>query len=375
MHIPFLDLKRQQPEIDAEASSALARVISSGAYILSREVQAFESEWARFCGVRAAAGTNSGTDALALALIASEAVRPGKQDEVITSALAPGYTALAIKSAGGVPVFADLDPRTYTLDPAAVAKAITARTRAIVPVHIYGQMADMEGICEVAARHGLIVIEDAAQAHGAVSRGQRAGAHGHAAAFSFYPTKNLGAYGDGGAVTSNDVRLIEEVRNLREGGHLAALNGNSMGRNSRLDEIQAAVLRAKLTHLEDWNLRRLNLAKMYCEELSRGGSDLALPGTGEPGSHVFHLFVVQHKKRDAMRAHLSAAGIETMIHYPFLLHQQPLFRHREQRSLPVAESVVKRILSLPLYPYLKAEEVRAVARASCEFAESTSKGF
>ena len=363
MHIPFLDLKRQQQEIDAEASSALARVISSGAYILNGEVEAFEIDWARFCGVRAAAGTNSGTDALALALIASGAIRAGEPNEVITSPLAPGYTALAIMSAGGTPVFTDIDPRTYTLDPEAAAKAVSTRTRAIVPVHIYGQMADMEGICEVAARHGLIVIEDAAQAHGAVSQGQRAGAHGHAAAFSFYPTKNLGAYGDGGAVTSNDVRLIEDVKNLREGGHPAALNRNSMGRNSRLDEIQAAVLRAKLTHLEEWNLKRRNLAQMYCDELSRGGSDLALPGTGEPGSHVYHLFVVQHKEREVLRAHLTGRGIETMIHYPFLLHQQPLFRRQEQRPVPVAESLVDRILSLPLYPQLRTDELREVSQA------------
>jgi dTDP-4-amino-4,6-dideoxygalactose transaminase len=363
MDIAFLDLKRQQQEIDAEATSALARVVNRGTYILNCEVEAFESEWARFCGVRAAAGTNSGTDALTLALIASGAIRANEPNEVITSPLAPGYTALAIKSAGGTPVFADINPRTYTLDPEEVAKAISTRTRAIVPVHIYGQMADMEGICEAAARHGLIVIEDAAQAHGAVSGGQRAGAHGHAAAFSFYPTKNLGAYGDGGAVTSNDVRLVEEVRNLREGGHPSALNGKSIGRNSRLDEIQAAVLRAKLTHLEEWNLRRLGLAKMYCDQLSRVGSDLTLPCTGEPGSHVFHLFVVQHKKREALRAHLTARGIETMIHYPFLLHQQPLFRRREQRSLPVAESLVERIVSLPLYPQLRTDELRDVSQA------------
>jgi dTDP-4-amino-4,6-dideoxygalactose transaminase len=369
MKVPFLDLSREHSEVEAETNSALARVIGSGVFILNREVETFEHEWARFCGVRAAAGTNSGTDALALALIASGALRGGKRPEVITSPLAPGYTGLAIAGAGAVPVFADVNPRTYTLDPEAIEKAITAQTRAIVPVHIYGQMADMGGICEIAARHGLIVIEDAAQAHGASLDGKRAGGHGHAAAFSFYPTKNLGAYGDGGAVTSNDARLIEEVKSLREGGHPSALNTNVIGRNSRLDEIQAAVLRAKLTHLEEWNLKRLKLAKMYCDELSSAGNDLILPCAGKPGSHVYHLFVVQHKKREALRAHLAGRGIETMIHYPFLLHQQPLFRRREQRPLAVAESLVERILSLPLYPQLKADELVAVSRAVCEFEE------
>ena len=367
MKVPFLDLRRGHSEVEPEIKSATARVISSGVFILNREVEAFENEWARFCGVRAAAGTNSGTDALTLALIASGALRRGERHEVITSPLTPGYTALAIAGAGAVPVFADVNPRTYTLDPEAIEKAITAKTRAIVPVHIYGQMADMAGICQIAANHGLVVIEDAAQAHGAATNGKRAGAHGHAAAFSFYPTKNLGAYGDGGAVTSNDARLIEEVKSLREGGHPTALNTNLIGRNSRLDELQAAVLRTKLTHLEEWNLRRLNLAKMYCDELSSPGNDLILPCAGEPGSHVYHLFVVQHKNREALRAHLAGLGIETMIHYPFLLHQQPLFRRREQRPLPVAESLVERILSLPLYPQLKVGEIREVSEAICTF--------
>jgi len=367
MYVPFLDLRRQQSEIDSEANSALAGVISSGAFILNGEVESFETEWARFCGVRAAAATNSGTDALALALLASGALTSNAGHEVITSPLTAGYSALAILGAGGVPAFADIDPRTYTLDPEAIEKAITPRTRVIVPVHIYGQMADMEGICQVAARHGLPVIEDAAQAHAAVSLGKRAGAQCLAAAFSFYPTKNLGAYGDGGAVTSNDVRLCEQVKNLREGGHPGALQGDATGRNSRLDEIQAAVLRVKLRYLEEWNLRRVKLAKMYCEELAVERNRLVLPYASAPGSHVYHLFVVQHEKREDLRAHLAGRGVETMIHYPFLLHQQPLFRRAGQRPLPVAEDLVKRIFSLPLYPQLRADELLAVSRAVCEF--------
>jgi dTDP-4-amino-4,6-dideoxygalactose transaminase len=366
MQIQFLDLRRQYKEVEAETNAALTRVLATGEYVLGAEVEAFESEWASYCGVRGAATVNSGTDALALALIASGAVRLGRQDEVITSPLTAGYTALAIMSAGGVPVFADIDPLTYTIDPESARQAITPRTRAIVPVHIYGRMADMAGICKIAAEHGPVVIEDAAQAHGATALGKRAGGHGYAAAFSFYPTKNLGAYGDGGAVTSNDERLIERIKDLRQGGRPSALGANVLGRNSRLDEVQAALLRIKLRNLAKWNLKRQDLARIYSEELS-GCRNITLPGLVEPGSHAYHLFVVQHTAREDLRAHLFARGIETMIHYPLLLHQQPLFRRPGQRALPVAERVVSRILSLPLYPQLQEQEVRAVAKAIVEF--------
>ena len=334
--------------------------MAGGVFILGREVEAFEEEWARFCGVRGAAGVNSGTDALSLALIASGAVRQGRQDEVITAPLTAAYTALAILNAGGVPVFADIDPQTYTLDASAVERVITPRTRAIMPVHLYGQMADMPSLCEVAARHGLTVIEDAAQAHGARIEGKRAGALAHAAAFSFYPTKNLGACGDGGAVTSDDVALIECVKTLRQGGHAPAFLAGVEGRNSRLDEMQAALLRVKLQYLEKWNERRRSLARIYDETL-RHGRALQLPSARAPQSHVYHLYVAQHPRRDRLRSHLAAHGIETLIHYPFLLHQQPLFQRPEQGALPVAEDVAGKIISLPLHPYLTEEEAREVA--------------
>jgi len=344
--------------------AAVGRVLAGGSYVLGREVKAFEREWARFCGVRSCAGVNSGTDALALALVASGAVRPGRGDEVITAPLTAGYTALAIAGAGGVPVFADIDPQTYTLDPRALERAVTRRTRAVVPVHLYGQMADMEAVCEVAGRRGLCVVEDAAQAHGARRGGRRAGAWGHAAAFSFYPTKNLGAYGDGGAVTSDDPRLIERVKELREGGHPGAMRSRTAGRNSRLDELQAAALRVKLRHLAGWNRRRRGLARAYRERLARAGSRLILPpARGGAGSHVYHLFVVRHPRRERLRARLAARGVETMIHYPFLLHRQPLFRRRGQAALPIAEGLAGEIFSLPLYPQLTADELRAVAEA------------
>jgi dTDP-4-amino-4,6-dideoxygalactose transaminase len=366
MRVHFLSLKRQYAELEAEIYAALARVSLSGEYILGREVAAFELEWARFCGVGGAAGVNSGTDALALALIATGAVREGFRDEVITSPLTAAYTALAIKSVGGIPVFADIDPQTLTLDPVALEKAITPRTRAIIPVHLYGQTADMKSICDIATRFGLTVIEDAAQAHGAKIGCTSAGAHAHATAFSFYPTKNLGAFGDGGAVTANDATLIERIKGLRQGGHPSALGTNVVGRNTRLDEIQAAVLRVKLTRLAEWNRRRQSLAEEY-KVLLEKSRDIVCPQVRGPDSHVFHLYVVQHPLRDRLMKHLTANGIQTMIHYPYLLHQQPLFRCDSQRALPVAERLVNRIISLPLYPQLTFDELRSVARAVTSF--------
>lgn len=366
MNIPFLNLKRQYAEIEPEIGRALLNVLTHGEYILGREVAAFEEEWATFCGVPSAAGVNSGTDALALSLIASGAVRRGSSDEVITSTLTSPYTALAIKIAGGVPIFADVDPQTFTLNPESVEKVVTSQTRAIVPVHIYGQMADMLSINEIAARYGLIVIEDAAQAHGARLYGKRAGAHGHAAAFSFYPTKNLGAYGDGGAVTSHDARLIERVKILRQGGHTEAIQAETLGSNSRLDEMQAAVLRVKLRHLDKWNALRRSLAQEYEEQL-KSCEGLEVPLSTTPGAHVFHLYVVQHRKRQALIAHLKRHAIQTIIHYPYLLHQLPLFRDESQRALPVAESLVGRIFSLPLHPHLSTSELHTVANAIRSF--------
>src|SRR5215218_6061458 len=240
MPVSFLDLRREHEEVGDEVRAAVERVLDGGVYILGREVEAFEREWARFCGAAASAGVANGTDALALALVASGAVRPGRRDEVITAPLTAGYTALAIQNAGGVPTFADVDP-----------------------VHLYGRLAEMEAVCDFAERRGLVVVEDAAQAHGARLGRRRAGAWGQAAAFSFYPTKNLGAYGDGGAVTSDDAGVIERVRELRQGGHPSAMLGRVAGRNSRLDELQAATLRVKLRRLDAWNRRRRRLAATY----------------------------------------------------------------------------------------------------------------
>ncbi len=359
MQIPFLDLARQQQELDAEIKAAVANVLERGHYILGAEVAQFEAEWAQYCGVRAAACVANGTDALSLALLASGAVREGCDDEVITTPLTAGYTALAIRNAGAVPVFADIDSYTLTLAPAAIENAITAQTRAIVPVHLYGQVAAMDELNDLAQRHNLIVIEDAAQAHGAMRAGKRAGSFGEAAAFSFYPTKNLGAWGDGGAVVSNDEALIARVKMLRQGGHLTAMQGKIAGRNSRLDELQAAILRVKLRHLERWTQRRKTIAAKYLTALQT--TSLQLPRI--PAGHALHLFVVRHRDRDAMRMQLQASGIETLIHYPYLLHQQPLLQRTEQPVLPVAEQVVKEIFSLPLHPQLSDEEISFVIAA------------
>lgn len=367
MKVPFLDLKRQHQEIAEEITEAMTRVLESGAYILGQEVEAFEREWAQFCGASDAAGTASGTDAITLALLASGAVRPNAQDEVITSTLTAAYTALAILNAGAVPVFADVDPQTYTLAPEAIEKVITPRTRAILPVHLYGQLADLKTIGEIASRHNLIVIEDAAQAHGTGLPQTALGTHSLAAAYSFYPTKNLGAAGDGGAVVSNDVELIERVKILRQGGHANAWQMGVAGRNSRLDEMQAALLRVKLRRLEKWNDQRRHLAQLYQERL-RGSSRFLLPhAPGPPQSHVYHLYVIQHRERTRLRDRMAERGIETMIHYPYLLHQQALFKPKEQISLPIAEKLLDKILSLPLYPQLIAREVDAVCDALLEF--------
>lgn len=365
--IPFIDLKRQNEEIAEEIQACLTDVLQKGTFILGEEVERFEDEWAEFCGASAAAGVNNGTDALELALTASGAVRRGKGDEVVTSPLSAAYTALAIVNAGGVPVFADINPHTLTLDPNSLEKAITPRTRAVVPVHLYGRMCEMPAICETAARHNLIVIEDAAQAHGAILDGKRAGSFGDAAAFSFYPTKNLGALGDGGAVVSKNPELIERVKILRQGGTIAAIRSEQAGINSRLDEIQAAILRIKLRRLDEWNERRRRSAAIYNQILPDAVSMKTFPVPDNPESHVFHLYVVQSKKRAMMREYLLSRGIETLIHYPFLLHQQPLFRRIEQSALPFAEAVSGEVLSLPLYAHISSEEVSEIAETILEF--------
>lgn len=352
-------------ELNTALPEALQRVLNSGNFILSQEVKAFEQEWASYCGVIGAVGVNNGTDAIKIALQAAGVIKNKYSDEVITSPLTAPYTALAILNAGAIPVFADINPKTYTLDPNSVEKFITPRTRAIVPVHLYGQMSDMQAIVDIAEKHRLVIIEDAAQAHGAKFGGKSAGHFGLAAAFSFYPSKNLGAFGDGGAVITNFPEVFDKAVLLRQGGLSDSMQTDFVGHNSRLDEIQAAVLRVKLKKLEEWTEKRQSLAKIYQTNLSR--TSLRLPTATAPESHVFHLFVIQHKQRQQLSDFLYNCGIETLIHYPNLLHQQKLFYRSAQKPLPNAESVVNNLLSLPLYPQLLPEEQMSVIEAVHDF--------
>jgi len=360
MNVPFGDLKRQYESIKAELDAAAARVLASGWYILGPEVRAFEAEFAAFCGVGHAIGVGNGTEALYLALIA---LGIGAGDEVISVANAADYEPLTILQAGARPVFADVDERTYTIEPELLEAAITPRTKAIMPVHLYGRMADMAAIMAVAARHGLPVIEDCAQAHGAQLGGRVAGSIGVCGCFSFYPSKNLGALGDGGMITTDDAELAAKLRRLRMYGWEKRYHTvDSGGINSRLDEIQAALLRVKLRHLADWNNARRRIALRYNQLLA--GTGLVLPELPSDASHVFHLYVVQTPQRDRLQAALQQRGVETAIHYPRPAHLQPVCQGlAEPGSLPITEKLAGTVLSLPIYPELTDAEVDAVAAA------------
>lgn len=356
-----------------EVRAAVERVLGGGSYILGREVEAFEREWARFCGVAAAAGVANGTDALALALVASDAVRPGRRDEVITAPLTAGYTALGIVNAGAVPVFADVDPDTYTLDPRRLERALTPRTRAVVPVHLYGRMSDVEAVCDFAARRGLVVVEDAAQAHGARLGRRRAGAWGHAAAFSFYPTKNLGAAGEAGLVTTNEQGLAERLRRLRVHGGATEYHHDEVGFNSRLDTFQAAVLRVKLPHLDTWSDARRERADTYTRLIEEAGLTefVAPPFVIEGARHIFHQYVVRvaAARRDALLEHLKAHGVGTKVYYPVPLHLQPCFADLgyKEGDFPESERAARETLALPMFPEL--------TRAQQEYVVETLRRF
>jgi dTDP-3-amino-3,4,6-trideoxy-alpha-D-glucose transaminase len=369
MKIPFLNLTRHSRGLFKETTEAVSRVINRGSFILGEEVRKFETEWASYCEAMGAVGVANGTDAITLALIAA-GVEAG--DEVITTPLTAAYTALAIAGAGAKPVFVDINENTFNLNPENIEAAITSRTRAVVPVHLYGQSADMRSIAAIAESRKLTVIEDAAQAHGARANGKPAGFSSLAAAYSFYPTKNLGAFGDGGAIVSRDADFLEKLRALRQGGHPPAMELNLIGRNSRLDEMQAAILRVKLARLDEWTRRRRELAAIYFERL-KNFPRLRLPFAADES--VFHLFVIRHPERDRLKNFLAEKGVETLIHYPYLLHEQPIFRSADQKSLPVAERIVKEILSLPLYPELENGEIETVCDAIEEFENKAASAF
>ena len=359
--IPFMQLRpdEDRPALDA----AIARVIDRGWYVLGPEVEAFEQAFASAAGASHAVGVGTGTDAIALVL---RALGIGRGDEVITSPLSAAYTALAVMMVGARPVFADLDPRRLTLDPAAVEAAIGPDTAAILPVHLYGQPAAMPDLAAIAARHGVALIEDCCQAHLATASGRPVGSFGVAGAYSFYPTKNLGALGDGGAITTSDAGLADRTRRLRNGGQSDRYHHAEPGVNSRLDELQAAILGARLPRLQAWTARRRELAVLYRRELAGLSGLVEVPPECD-GGHVYHLFTVRSTRRDALKAHLAAAGIETLIHYPVPIPRQPALASESPAPCPVADRVCAEILSLPFYPAMPDAHVAVVAERIREF--------
>ncbi|MEA3459945.1 MAG: DegT/DnrJ/EryC1/StrS family aminotransferase [Chloroflexota bacterium] len=370
--IPILDLKAQYAAIEQEIDAAIKEVLLSGQFVLGPAVRELEQKVAAYCGCKYGVGVASGTDALRLTLTAL-GVGPG--DEVITTPFTFIATANTISHCGARPVFVDIDPRTYNIDPGAIKAAITRRTKAIVPVHLYGQPADMDPIMELAEAHGLYVIEDAAQAIGARypstrsghSKGQQVGSIGHAGCFSFYPTKNLGAYGDGGMVVTNDVALAEKIDVLRRQGSKKKYHAEVLGFNSRLDSLQAAILGVKLKYLDAWNEARRQAAQRYNELLAN--SPVTTPYQSPDVYHVYHQYTIRAERRDALAAYLKERGIGTMVYYPVPLHLQALYANLGygEGSLPVSEAASREALSLPMYPELTEAQQVAIARTVREF--------
>ncbi|RYD18886.1 MAG: DegT/DnrJ/EryC1/StrS family aminotransferase [Verrucomicrobiaceae bacterium] len=361
MKVPFLNLRAHHEPIREEILRAVAAVLDAGEFAGGPFVEAFEQDFAAFCGTRHAVAVGSGTDALWLALVAA-GVGPG--DEVITVPMSFIATVEAIGFSGAVPVFVDIDPETYTMDPARLEQAITPRTKAVMPVHLFGQTADMTPILAIAAKHGLTVIEDAAQAHGAEFKGRRAGSLGHAGCFSFYPAKNLGAIGEGGAVVTDDAALAEKVRMLRDHGQTRKYHHAIPGWNSRMDAIQAAVLCLKLPHLDRHNRMRCEHAARYAE-LLHGVENVILPVTRTTGTHVHHIHAIQVDGRDRVASSLRKSGIGHGIHYPVPIHLQPAYASlgHGQGDFPVSENCASRFLSLPMFPELDPAQIRTVAHA------------
>ncbi len=363
MKVPFVDFGSHVAALRGELDAAVARVLDSGWFILGPEGEAFERELARALGARDAVAVANGTDALQLALRA-RGIGPG--DEVITTSLSAAFSALAILQAGATPVFVDVDEATLNLDPQRVLEAVTPRTRALLPVHLYGHPADMTPLLALARERGLAIVEDACQAHGALHEGRPvgtlAGEQGMGA-LSFYPTKNLGALGDGGAVLVNDPATAAALRRLRNGGQSNRYRHEGFGVNSRLDELQAAILRAALAHLPEWTERRRSLAALYRGELA--GTGLVLPHEAPWARAVYHLFVVRHPRRDELADLLARLGVGTLVHYPIPLHLQPVFAALGPGpgGLPVVERAAREILSLPLYPELGEAQARHVIDA------------
>ena len=360
LSVPFVDLKTQYLSLKPEIDAAIARVFERTAFILGAEVAAFEQAFAEYLDARFCVGVNSGTAALQLALLAC-GVGPG--DEVIVPSFTFFATAETVSVLGATPVFIDIDPISYTVTASAIEKAITPRTRAIIPVHLYGQTADLDPILALAEKHNLQVIEDAAQAHGAEYKGKRVGPFGHVGCFSFYPSKNLGAYGEAGAIATNDEDLATRLRLLRDHGSTSKYAHAIVGYNFRMEEIQAAVLNVKLRHLDDWNNQRRAHAAAYNELLKDSG--LVLPCEMDYARHVYHVYAVQCDKRDELQSRLAARSIQTGVHYPIPIHLQPAYAALGYKAgdLPVTERLSERVLSLPLFAELTDAQQVTVAAA------------
>ncbi|WP_439608152.1 DegT/DnrJ/EryC1/StrS family aminotransferase [Hydrogenophaga sp.] len=360
MNVPFLDLGATYLELQTEIDEAIQRVLNSGSYIGGAEVEAFENAFADFCGADHVVGVANGLDALKLALLALD-VGPG--DEVIVPSHTFIATWLAVSQCGATPIPIEPKAGDFNIDPQQVAGRITSKTKGIIPVHLYGEPADLDPLIDIANRHGLFVLEDAAQAHGAVYRGRRIGSHGHAVAWSFYPGKNLGAFGDGGAVSTRDESLARRVRMLGNYGSRTKYVNDAIGFNSRLDPIQAAVLRAKLPRMEEWNARRSAIANRYSEAL--GPLLTTPPGPEESRGHAWHLYVIRHPDRDRLQLQLSGAGVTTLIHYPRPPHLQEAYADLGYGvgSFPLAEQHAATVLSLPIGPHLTPSQIDHVIEA------------
>ena len=358
--IPISDLSRQYGSIRREAEKAISGVFRDSWFILGKQVENFENEFADYVGVKHAVGVGSGTEALHLALVAA-GVKSG--DEVITVPNTAVFTVSAITFAGAKPVFVDIDEDYYLMDPDKLEKAITRKTKAIIPVHLYGQCADMGRIMRIARKHGVAVIEDACQAHGAEYKGRKAGSIGDLGAFSFYPSKNLGCYGDGGMVVTNNASMAHKLKMLRNGGQIKRYYHEIKGFNSRLDEIQAAVLRVKLKHLDRWNDMRKKNARMYDELITN--RRIVKPRKAPWGCQVYHLYVIRTPDRDGLARHLQKKGIQTLIHYPVPVHMQKAYSDLKLKRgrFKTAEACAREILSLPMFPELQVKEIRAVCKA------------